>query len=292
MIERLEIINKRYEELNKQLLDPENLSNIKLTREISKEISDLEDTVNCYKKYKKVLGDLEESKEMLKDPELAEFAKEEIPALESEKEALEKEIEILLIPKDPNDGKNVIVEIRGAAGGDEANIFAGDLYRMYLKYAEKQGWKIEVMNEEYSEGGGFSLISFMVKGKNVYSKLKYESGAHRVQRVPVTETQGRIHTSTATVLVMPEVEDIDIEVKPSDIRVDIYRSSGCGGRSKIGTGDRSEKIRTYNYPQNRITDHRIGFTIMQLDRVMEGDLEPIIEALITEDQKRKLEGEE
>ncbi len=352
MIERLEIINKRYEELNKQLLDPENLSNIKLTREISKEISDLEDTVNCYKKYKKVLDDLEESKEMLKDPELAEFAKEEIPALESEKEALEKEIEILLIPKDPNDGKNVIVEIRGAAGGDEANIFAGDLYRMYLKYAEKQGWKIEVMNEEYSEGGGFSLISFMVKGKNVYSKLKYESGAHRVQRVPVTETQGRIHTSTATVLVMPEVEDIDIEVKPSDIRVDIYRSSGCGGqgvnttdsavrmthiptgivvtcqnersqiqnreqalkvlkariyeetlrkqeeelgserRSKIGTGDRSEKIRTYNYPQNRITDHRIGFTIMQLDRVMEGDLEPIIEALITEDQKRKLEGEE
>ena len=352
MIERLEIINKRYEELNKQLLDPENLSNIKLTREISKEISDLEDTVNCYKKYKKVLDDLEESKEMLKDPELAEFAKEEIPALESEKEALEKEIEILLIPKDPNDGKNVIVEIRGAAGGDEANIFAGDLYRMYLKYAEKQGWKIEVMNEEYSEGGGFSLISFMVKGKNVYSKLKYERGAHRVQRVPVTETQGRIHTSTATVLVMPEVEDIDIEVKPSDIRVDIYRSSGCGGqgvnttdsavrmthittgivvtcqnersqiqnreqalkvlkariyeetlrkqeeelgserRSKIGTGDRSEKIRTYNYPQNRITDHRIGFTIMQLDRVMEGDLEPIIEALITEDQKRKLEGEE
>ena len=352
MIERLEIINKRYEELNKQLLDPENLSNIKLTREISKEISDLEDTVNCYKKYKKVLDDLEESKEMLKDPELAEFAKEEIPALESEKEALEKEIEILLIPKDPNDGKNVIVEIRGAAGGDEANIFAGDLYRMYLKYAEKQGWKIEVMNEEYSEGGGFSLISFMVKGKNVYSKLKYESGAHRVQRVPVTETQGRIHTSTATVLVMPEVEDIDIEVKPSDIRVDIYRSSGCGGqgvnttdsavrmthiptgivvtcqnersqiqnneqamkvlksrlyelqeqekaekegkerRSKIGTGDRAEKIRTYNYPQNRVTDHRIGFTTKNLDRVMDGDLDDILNALIQEDQKRKLQGEE
>ena len=352
MIERLEIINKRYEELNKQLLDSENLSNIKLTREISKEISDLEDTVNCYKKYKKVLDDLEESKEMLKDPELAEFAKEEIPVLESEKEVLEKEIEILLIPKDPNDGKNVIVEIRGAAGGDEANIFAGDLYRMYLKYAEKQGWKIEVMNEEYSEGGGFSLISFMVKGKNVYSKLKYESGAHRVQRVPVTETQGRIHTSTATVLVMPEVEDIDIEVKPSDIRVDIYRSSGCGGqgvnttdsavrmthiptgivvtcqnersqiqnreqalkvlkariyeetlrkqeeelgserRSKIGTGDRSEKIRTYNYPQNRITDHRIGFTSMNLDRIMDGELGVVIDALINEDQKRKLECEE
>lgn len=349
MIERLEIINKRYEELNKQLLDPENLSNIKLTREISKEISDLEDTVNCYKKYKKVLDDLEESKEMLKDPELAEFAKEEIPALESEKEALEKEIEILLIPKDPNDGKNVIVEIRGAAGGDEANIFAGDLYRMYLKYAEKQGWKIEVMNEEYSEGGGFSLISFMVKGKNVYSKLKYESGAHRVQRVPETESAGRVHTSTATVLVMPEAEEIDVEIKDSDIRIDITRSSGAGGqcvnttdsavrvthiptnivvycqversqiknkeralqilktrlydlkqreqdeklgnerRSKIGTGDRAEKIRTYNYPQNRLTDHRINYTVMHLDKIMEGDLEDLINALIAEDERMRLE---
>ena len=349
MIERLEIIKKRYEELNNQLLDPDNLSNIKLTREISKEMSDLEETVQCYNQYLKVLSGIDESREMIKDPELGEIAKEELETLENEKIEIEKKLELLLIPKDPNDGKNVIVEIRGAAGGDEANIFAGDLYRMYLKYAEKQNWKVEVMSEEYSEGGGFSLISFLVKGKNVYSKLKYESGAHRVQRVPVTETQGRIHTSTATVLVMPEVEDIDVEIKQSDIRVDIYRSSGCGGqgvnttdsavrmthiptgivvtcqnersqiqnreqalkvlkariyeetlraqeeqlgterRNKIGTGDRSEKIRTYNYPQNRITDHRIGFTIMQLDRVMEGDLEPIIEARITEDQKRKLE---
>ena len=287
----------------------------------------------------------------MKDPELGAYAKEELETLESEKISLEKELEILLIPKDPNDGKNVVVEIRGAAGGDEANIFAGDLYRMYIKYAEKEGWKTEPITEEFSEGGGFSLVSFMIKGKNVYSKMKYESGAHRVQRVPVTETQGRVHTSTATVLVMPEAEELDFELDMSEVRIDITRSSGCGGqgvnttdsavrathiptgiivycqvgrsqiqnkemalktlktrlynlklqekeekegaerRSKIGTGDRSEKIRTYNYPQNRVTDHRIGFTLMQLDRVMEGDVSPIIEALITEDQRRKLSGE-
>ncbi len=351
MIERLNIIKARYEELNKQLLDPAVLSDIKKTRELSKETSDLEDTVMCYTKYEKALNDIEEAKEMVKDPEMKEFASEELERLEQEKRDLESQLEILLIPKDPNDGKNVIVEIRGAAGGDEANIFAGDLYRMYLKYSEKQGWKIEVLSEEYSEGGGFSLVSFMVKGKNVFSKLKYESGAHRVQRVPVTETQGRIHTSTATVIVMPEVEDIDIEVKQSDIRIDIFRSSGAGGQSvnttdsavrmthiptgivvscqnersqiqnkevafkvlkakiyeetlrkqeeeqgaerknKIGTGDRSEKIRTYNYPQNRVTDHRIGLSLMQLDRIVEGDIGDIIESLITEDQRRKLAGE-
>ncbi len=350
MIERLEIIKKRYEELNNQLLDPSILSNINKTREISKEIANLEDAVICYDKYNKVLEDIDAAKEMVKDPEMADFAKEELEGFEKEKLSLEKQLEILLIPKDPNDGKNVIVEIRGAAGGDEANIFAGDLYRMYLKYAEKEGWKVEVLEEEHSEGGGFSLISFMVKGKNVYSKLKYESGAHRVQRVPVTETQGRIHTSTATVLVMPEAEELDFQLDMSEVRIDITRSSGCGGqgvnttdsavrvthiptgtivycqvgrsqiqnkemalntlktrlynmkmqekeekegaerRSKIGTGDRSEKIRTYNYPQNRVTDHRIGFTLMQLDRVMEGELDQIIEALITEDQKRQLEG--
>ena len=350
MIERLEIIKNRYEELNKQLLDPSILSDINKTREISKEAASLEDTVICFNKYKKVLADIDAAKDMLKDPEMAEFAKEELEGFDALKSDLEKQLEILLIPKDPNDGKNVIVEIRGAAGGDEANIFAGDLYRMYLKYAEKEGWKVEVLEEEHSEGGGFPLISFMVKGKNVYSKLKYESGVHRVQRVPVTETQGRIHTSTATVLVMPEAEELDFQLDMSEVRIDITRSSGCGGqgvnttdsavrvthiptgtivycqvgrsqiqnkemalntlktrlynmkmqekeekegaerRSKIGTGDRSEKIRTYNYPQNRVTDHRIGFTLMQLDRVMEGELEPIIEALITEDQKRQLEG--
>ena len=350
MVERLEAIKKRYEELNNQLLDPNILSDVNKTRELSKEASNLEDTVVCFDKYKQVLDDIDAAKEMLKDDDMAEFAKEELTNLEDKKVVLEKQLEILLIPKDPNDGKNVIVEIRGAAGGDEANIFAGDLYRMYIKYAEKEGWKTEILEEEHSDGGGFSLISFMVKGKNVYSKLKYESGAHRVQRVPVTETQGRIHTSTATVLVMPEAEELDFQLDMSEVRIDITRSSGCGGqgvnttdsavrvthiptgtivycqvgrsqiqnkemalntlktrlynmklqekeekegaerRSKIGTGDRSEKIRTYNYPQNRVTDHRIGFTLMQLDRVMEGDIDPIIEALINEDQKRQLEG--
>ena len=351
MIERLEIIKNRYEELNKMLLDPSVLSDVKKTMELSKEAKDLEEPVKAYERLVKINDDIEAAKEMSKDPEMGEFAKEELENLAAEKEKLESDIEIMLIPKDPNDGKNVIIEIRGAAGGDEANIFAGDLYRMYLRYAEHNGWKVEPIEEEYSEGGGYSLVSFMIKGDNVYSKMKYESGAHRVQRVPVTETQGRIHTSTATVLSMPEAEDLDFELDMSEVRIDITRSSGAGGqgvnttdsavrathiptgmivycqvgrsqtqnkemalrtlkarlydmkqrekeekegaerRSKIGTGDRSEKIRTYNYPQNRVTDHRIGFTVMNLDRVMEGDLEPIIEALITEDQKRKLQGE-
>ena len=288
---------------------------------------------------------------MVKDPDMSEFAREELSVLNDKKEKAEKNLEVLLLPKDPNDGKNVIVEIRGAAGGDEANIFAGDLYRMYTKYAEKQGWNVEVIEEEHNDSGGYPLIIFSLKGDNVYSKMKYESGAHRVQRVPVTETQGRVHTSTATVLVMPEAEEFDYELDMSEVRVDITRSSGCGGqgvnttdsavrlthiptglivysqtersqiknkekaikilqtrlydlklrekeqaegverRSKIGTGDRSEKIRTYNYPQNRVTDHRISFTLKQLDRVMEGNMDEIIEALITEDQTRKLRGE-
>lgn len=351
MIERLDIISNRYDELQKELIDPATLSDVKKTTNISKEIASLEETVSCYRKYKGVLGDIESAKEMVKDPEMVEFAKEELETLEIEKKQLEKKLEILLIPKDPNDGKNVVVEIRGAAGGDEANIFAGDLYRMYVKYAEKQGWKIDIVSEEFSENGGFTLVSFIVKGDNVYSKLKYESGAHRVQRVPVTETQGRVHTSTATVLVLPEAEELDFQLDMSEVRIDITRSSGAGGqgvnttdsavrvthiptgtvvycqvgrsqiqnkemalntlktrlynmkleekeaeegqlrRSKIGSGDRSEKIRTYNYPQNRVTDHRIGFTLKQLDRVMEGDLAEIVEALITEDQRRKLAGE-
>lgn len=351
MIERLENIEARYNEIANELIKPEVISNIKKTLELTKEQSSLAEAYEAYQEYKKILEDINSANEMLKDSDLVEFAKEEIANLNEKKEQMEKDFEIMLLPKDPNDGKNVVFEIRGAAGGDEANIFAGDLYHMYTKYAEKNGWKIEVVNEDHSDGGGFTLIEFILKGDNVYSKMKYESGAHRVQRVPVTETQGRVHTSTATVLVMPEAEELDFELDMNEVRVDITRSSGSGGqgvnttdsavrlthiptgiivycqversqiknkemamkilktrlydlklrekeekegmerRSKIGTGDRSEKIRTYNYPQNRVTDHRIGFTTMQLDRVMEGAMDEIIEALITEDQARKLRGE-
>ena len=352
MIERLEATLEKYNHLQEELTKPEILSDIKKTREYSKEVAALEDVVTCYKKYKKVLEEIESTKEMTKDPELGEMAKEELKGLEEEKERLDKELEILLIPKDPNDDKNVVIEIRGAAGGDEANIFAGDLFRMYTRYAEKKGFTYQVYNSVEGTAGGYSQIEFIVKGANAYSLLKYESGSHRVQRVPVTEANGRLQTSTATVLVMPEAdEDIEIEINPSDLRIDIYRSSGCGGqgvnttdsavrithlptntvvtcqnersqiqnkeqamkvlktrlyemqlreqqeaagaerRSKIGTGDRAEKIRTYNYPQNRVTDHRIGFTTKNLDRVMDGDLDDIINALIQEDQKRKLRGE-
>ena len=351
MFERLENIKKKYLEIGEQLTSPEIMSDFNKLKDLSKEQSDLKEIVDCYEKYNKILSDLDEAKQMINDSELKEFAAEEIERLSNEKEITYHELEIMLVPKDKNDGKNVIMEIRGAAGGDEANIFAGDLFRMYTYYAEKQGWKIEVVNEIEGTSGGFSQVEFIVKGDNVYSKMKYESGSHRVQRVPVTETQGRVHTSTATVLVMPEVETVDIDVKESDIKMDVYHSSGAGGqsvntansavrlthvptgvvvtcqtersqlrnreralellkikihdemerrqseevgserKSKIGTGDRSEKIRTYNYPQNRVTDHRINFSIMSLDKVMDGYLDPIIEALITEDLKRKLAGE-
>jgi peptide chain release factor 1 len=284
------------------------------------------------------------------DPDIVEMAKMELEELKPLIPQIEDKLHILLIPKDPNDEKNVIVEIRGAAGGSEANIFAGDLFRMYTKYAETKNWNIEISNLEESGAGGFSKVEFGVTGESVYAQLKYESGAHRVQRVPSTESQGRVHTSTATVLVLPEAEDVEVELNMGDVRIDTYRSSGAGGqsvnttdsavrvlhvptglvvtcqdgksqhsnkatalrilktrlydkivtereaeegierRSKIGTGDRSDKIRTYNYPQNRVTDHRIGYSILQLDRVMEGKLDPIIEALIGEETKRKLEG--
>ena len=352
MIDRLESIVNKYNELTSELSKPEIISDIKKMTEISKEQRRLEGIVNVYNDYKKVLSDLDECKELLKDKEMAEFAHEEQVNLEKRKSELESELEVMLLPHDPNDDKNVIVEIRGAAGGDEANIFAGDLFDMYQKYANNEGFKIEILESEEGTAGGFTNISFMVKGEGAYSKLKYESGSHRVQRVPATESQGRVHTSTATVLVMPEVPDFEYELDENEVRVDITRSSGCGGqgvnttdsavrlthiptgiivysqtersqiknkekafkilrarlydlklreqeeaigaerRSKIGTGDRSEKIRTYNYPQNRLTDHRIGFTSMNLDRIMDGELGVVINALINEDQKRKLENNE
>ncbi len=350
MFNRLDAIVKKYEELKEELVKPEILNDFNKLKELSKEQSDLEVIVNTYEAYKKALNNLEEAKMMESDPELQEIAKEEIKNLQEEIDKLYHELEVLLIPKDENDGKNVIIEIRGAAGGDEANIFAGDLFRMYSYYAEANNWKIEVINEIPGSSGGYSQIEFMVKGANVYSKLKYESGSHRVQRVPSTETQGRVHTSTATVLVMPEVDNVNIEIKESDLKTDVYHSSGAGGqsvntansavrithiptgiavtcqtersqlrnkeramqllkikindevmrkqeselgaerKSKIGTGDRSEKIRTYNYPQNRVTDHRIGFSTMTLDRVMDGDLGVVIDALVNEDLKLKLAG--
>ena len=352
MIERLEATLEKYNNLQEELTKTEVLSDINLTRKYSKELAELEDIVTCYKKYKEVLKGIEETREMTNDPELGEMAKEELKELEEEKIKLDSDLEVLLIPKDPNDSKNIIMEIRGAAGGDEANIFAGDLFRMYTRFAEKQGFTYQVYNSVEGTAGGYAQIEFIIKGNGAYSLLKYESGSHRVQRVPVTESNGRLQTSTATVLVMPEAdEDVEIDINPNDLRIDIYRSSGCGGqgvnttdsavrithlptglvvtcqnersqiqnkeqamkvlksrlyelqeqerlekegnerRSKIGTGDRAEKIRTYNYPQNRVTDHRIGFTTNSLDRVMDGALDDIINALIQEDQKRKLQGE-
>ena len=348
MKERLEIVQERYNTLCEELLKPEVYNDYKKMETVMKEKNSLEKTVEVYKSYNTTIDDIEAAKEMMKDPEMRDFAEEELDNLNKKQDELENTLKRLLLPKDPNDSKNVVMEIRGAAGGDEGNIFAGDLFRMYSKYAEKQGWKLEITNEEAGESGGYSQIEFILSGEAVYSKLKYESGAHRVQRVPETESQGRIHTSTATVLVMPEVEEVEVEIKDSDLRIDITRSSGAGGqcvnttdsavrlthiptgivvycqiersqvknkekamqilktrlydlkqreqdekvgnerRSKIGTGDRSEKIRTYNYPQNRLTDHRINYTVMHLDRIMQGDIEELIEALIAEDERMRL----
>ena len=353
MRQRLEIGIKRLEEVDKELLDENIMRDRFHFRELSIERATLEPQVETYQKYVKSESDLEEAKLMAhdEDPELAMMGHEEVKRLEEELVSLEEELRQLLIPKDPNDDKNIIVEIRGAVGGDEANIFAGDLFRMYTRYAETQGWKIQMLDQNESEAGGFALVSFKISGKQVYSKLKFESGAHRVQRVPKTEASGRIHTSTATVLVMPEAEEIDVVINPADLQVDTYRSQGAGGQNvnktesavrithiptgtvvscqteksqiqnreicmqmlrtkiysnmlaeqqeklgaerklKVGTGERSEKIRTYNYPQNRVTDHRIGFTIQKLDRIIEGELDEVIEALIHFDQAQKMAGE-
>ena len=353
MLDRLVSMENRYEELGHMLMDPDIGTDIKKMTDVTKEQASLQAAYDLFQEYKEVKDGIDGAKELMKenDPEIKEMAKMELDELEERMPDIIKKLELELIPKDPNDNKNVIMEIRGAAGGDEGNIFAGDLYRMYVKYAESQGWKVEVMEAEESEAGGFSLISFNVIGDGVYGKLKYESGSHRVQRVPKTETQGRVHTSTATVLVMPEMEEVDVQINKSDLRIDTYRASGAGGqhinktdsavrithlptgivatsqdgrsqhdnrdkalkalvarvydyfqsqqteaidserKSKVGTGDRAEKIRTYNYPQTRVTDHRIGLTIQQLDRIIEGKLDDIITALINEDQRLKLEGQ-
>ncbi|MGL5541242.1 MAG: peptide chain release factor 1 [Erysipelotrichaceae bacterium] len=353
IIERLETILARYNELTELLMSSEVVSDNRLMAKLGKEQAGLTQLVETYEQLKKVLANLEEAQILLKekDKDLREMAELEIEENEPKKEELLAKLEVLLIPKDPNDDNNAIVEIRGAAGGDEANIFAGDLYRMYSRYAEIVGWKIELIDVMEADAGGFSLVSFMVKGDQAYGRLKFESGSHRVQRVPKTESQGRIHTSTATVLVSPDVEAEDVEIDPKDLEIDTLRASGAGGqhvnktdsavrithvptgisvkcqdgrsqhdnrdkamrlirsrvyearqaeleaassserKSKIGTGDRAEKIRTYNYPQNRVTDHRIGLTLQQLDRIMEGKLGDVLDALQAEDQRQKLAGE-
>lgn len=352
LFDRLQMLADRYEELGELLSDPDVIADSKRFMELSKEMADLRETVEKYEKYKQVVQQIKDDEEMLSaglDDEMAAMVKEELSDSKDEKQKLEQEIKILLLPKDPNDGKDLIMEIRGAAGGDEASLFAADLFSMYSKYAERQGWSIEVIDKNMTEVGGFKEIALTINGKNVWSKLKYESGAHRVQRVPVTESAGRVHTSTATVVVMPEEEDVEIDLDPKDIRVDVYRSSGAGGqhinktssavrmthlptgivvamqdqrsqqqnrekamkilkarvydyyksqeqseydenrKSAVGTGDRSERIRTYNYPQNRVTDHRIGLSLNKLDRIMNGELDDVIDALVLYDQTKALE---
>ncbi|WP_317913624.1 peptide chain release factor 1 [Carnobacterium maltaromaticum] len=352
MYDKLQGVEGRYEELGELLSDPEVISDTKRLMALTKEEANLRETVSVYRRYKVVVDDIADTEEMLGenlDSDMAEMAKEELSALKKEKEALEETIKILLLPKDENDDKNIIMEIRGAAGGDEAALFAGDLFGMYQKYAEGQGWRTEVLEANITGIGGYKEIIFMITGNNVFSKLKYESGAHRVQRVPSTESQGRIHTSTATVVVMPEAEEVEINIADKDIRTDIYHASGAGGqhvnktasavrlthlptgiavamqdersqiknrekamkilrarvydqirneaqseydanrKSAIGTGDRSERIRTYNFPQNRVTDHRIGLTIQKLDQILAGKLDEIVDALIVYDQTEKLE---
>ncbi len=349
-IVKLEEIQKKYDDISEQLMKDETVSDVKKYTKLSKEQAKLKAPYDAYQNYKKYTQIIEDGEEMLKDsdPEIRDMAQMEIDDAKEKLEALNKHIEDLLLPRDPEDANDCLVEIRGAAGGDEGNIFAGDLFRMYSYYADSLGYKIEVMESSESEAGGYALISFMVKGLDAYRHFKFESGAHRVQRVPKTETQGRVHTSTATVIVFPDIEEEDIEIPDSDLEIETHRASGAGGqhinktdsavrivhkptgitvncqdghnqianketalriirarvydyykqkkeeeegkirRSKIGTGDRSEKIRTYNYPQNRVSDHRIGLTINQLDRIMEGKLDDIVNALLANDDKEKL----
>lgn len=355
VLDRLQAVENRYEKLNELLSDPEVISDTNKLREYSKEQSDIQETVEVYREYKDVREQLKDAKAMLEeklDAEMRDMVKEEVSELESQEKTLSERLKILLVPADPNDDKNVIVEVRGAAGGDEAALFAGDLYRMYSRYAEVQGWKTEIIEASYTELGGYKEIIFMINGKGAFAKLKFENGAHRVQRVPETESGGRIHTSTATVAVLPEAEEVEIDIHEKDVRVDTFASSGPGGQSvnttmsavrlthlptgvvvscqdeksqiknkekamkvlrarvydkfrqeaqaeydqnrkqAVGTGDRSERIRTYNFPQNRVTDHRIGLTIQKLDQILQGKLDDFINALVMEDQAQRMEAAE
>lgn len=352
MFQKLEDVEKRYEDLTQKISDPEVIAQNKEWQKMMKEHSDLTPIVEKYREYKKLEQSIKDNEEMLSDPELKELAQEEIKVAKEKLPQIEEEIKILLIPKDPDDDKNTICEIRAGTGGEEAALFAGELFRMYSMYSERKHWKLEVLNENATELGGYKEITFMISGKGVYSRMKFESGAHRVQRVPETESNGRIQTSAATVAVLPVVEDVQIEINPADIKMEVFRASGAGGqhinktssavrlihiptgmvaecqtersqvqnreyamrllksrlyeiekekqdaeltnarRSQVGSGDRSEKIRTYNFPQGRITDHRIGMSIYQMEDFLNGNLDGMIDALITADTAEKLKGQE
>ena len=351
MFQKLEDVEKRYDDLTVKISDPAVIAQNKEWQKMMKEHTELTPIVEKYREYKKAEQALKDSEEMLSDPEMKELAQEEMKMAKEKISKLEEEIKILLIPKDPDDDKNIICEIRAGTGGEEAALFAGELFRMYSMYAERKHWKLEVLNENETELGGYKEITFMISGKGVYSRMKFESGAHRVQRVPETESNGRIQTSAATVAVLPVVEDVQIEINPADIKMEVFRASGAGGqhinktssavrlihiptgmvaecqtersqvqnreyamrllksrlyeiekakqdaeltnarRSQVGSGDRSEKIRTYNYPQGRITDHRIGMSIYQMEDFLNGNLDGMIDALITADRAEKLKGE-
>ena len=351
MFEKLEDVEKRFEEVSKKISDPEVIARQSEWQKLMKEYAAMVDVVEKYREYKKANKDLEQAKEMLNDKELKELAEMEIEEIKEKLPKIEEELKILLIPKDPDDDKNIICEIRAGAGGEEAALFAGTLFRMYSMYAENRHWKIDVLNENETGLGGYKEITFMVTGKGAYSRLKFESGVHRVQRVPDTESSGRIHTSTATVAVLPVVEDVEIEINPADVKMEVFRASGAGGqhvnktssavrliheptgivaecqtersqtqnreyamrllksriyeqekakqdaelanerKSQVGSGDRSEKIRTYNYPQGRITDHRIGMSIYQMENFLNGGLDEMIDNLIAADRAEKLKGE-
>ncbi len=354
MLEKLEAIYERYQQLEEQMADPAIIADMDRYKKISKEYKDLKPIVNAYLEYKELLGNLDTAREMLKeqDKDMQEMARQELETLAPRREEMEEEIRMLLVPKDPEDEKDVIFEIRSGAGGDEAGIFVGDLYRMYSRYFETQGWQVEVVSSSEGDAGGYSKIVMEIKGDQVYGRLKFESGAHRVQRVPKTESQGRIHTSAATVAVMPKLEMEDVDINKADLKVDTFRSSGAGGqhvnktesgvrfthlptgivaestdgrsqiknreialqrlyqkiseiqrekheselaarrKTMVGSGDRSDKIRTYNFPQNRVTDHRINLTLYNLDKIIQGDLDEIIEALVMVENTERLKASE